>query len=790
VVFGPRKLIESFLLLGNMTSNAVVAGRVRAIQIGAIRRYTPWMMGANIVNSLAVMAVFWGGPSQTLVVGWAATVCLLAAYMGFSWWQGRHSPLRLTASLRGIRFAVTYATLLGAIWGSLPAIFYSAADPNQKLVLISVIAGMACGSGFALATVTPAALMFAGMVSIGGMIALITAPSFASALIFILYACFISVILKSSLSLAATVTERVLAQVDSEEQRDVVSLLLNDFEQDASDWLWSIDKDLRLKHVSARYCDLVGKSESDLIGRDVGECLPTAPLESCTADEKYALKVLNRHLGKHEGFRDLDVPVELNGVRMLWSFTARPALTATGEFDGFRGVGRDVTAAREARRKIEHMAKYDALTGLPNRTLLREDIDRALSRLDRRGETFALLLLDLDHFKMINDTQGHPVGDALLIKVGEALKGLVREHDTVARLGGDEFAIILTMLETPKEAANFAERITKALSKPFNLGVCDAMIGVSIGIAYAPIDGTDADTLVRHSDLALYKAKNDGRGGYSFFEQEMDAAARRRHQLEVELRLAIENGGLQLYYQPQVHAATRRLISFEALVRWNHPTLGMLSPVEFIPLAEEVGLIQPLGAWVLAEACREAMYWPENIRIAVNLSPIQFRSPSLFDQVRTVLLKTGLNPDRLELEITESLLMDNTGLVESTLAALKGLGVRIALDDFGTGYSSLSYLRKYQFDKIKIDRSFVENIDSEPDSLAIVDAIIRLARDLRMSLTVEGVETDAQLTSLRSRGCEHIQGFLISKPAPANEIERFLHEERQESRAFAMKGLS
>ncbi|MGL4637863.1 MAG: EAL domain-containing protein [Beijerinckiaceae bacterium] len=547
---------------------------------------------------------------------------------------------------------------------------------------------------------------------------------------------------------------------------------------------------MKLKHISARYCDLIGKTEGELIGRDVRNCIPIAPLETCSSSDKHGLKLLNQHFLRRKAFRDFDIPINLKGVRMLWSFTARPLLNAVGEFDGFRGVGRDVTAERESRRKIEHMAKYDALTGLANRTLLREELEQALSRLDRRGEKFALLLLDLDNFKVVNDTQGHPAGDALLVKVAEELKGLVRDHDTVARLGGDEFAIILTMLDSPKEAAHFAERITEALTKPFNLDVCEAMIGVSIGISYAPLDGRDADTLVRHADLALYKSKNDGKGGYSLFDQEMDAAARRRRQLEVELRLAIENGGLQLYYQAQVHAETRRLTGFEALVRWNHPTLGTLSPAEFIPLAEEVGLIQPLGAWVLAEACHEAVKWPENIRIAVNLSPVQFLSPSLFDQVRNVLTTTGLTPDRLELEITESLLMDNTGLVKATLASLKGLGVRIALDDFGTGYSSLSYLRKYRFDKLKIDRSFVRNIDADPDALAIVDTIIRLARDLRMSLTVEGVETEAQFSALLSCGCENIQGFLISKPLPVSEIKPFLQAERALTSQRDMKAVA
>jgi diguanylate cyclase (GGDEF)-like protein len=769
-------LLTRFVRLGSNGVNPAIASRVRAVQLDAVRRYTPWMLVANQVNACVALAAFWDHALFAVVLAWFAVVTFLVAVIGCSWWQGRNEPARQFASIRGIQRSVIYAIMLGCIWGALPVMLYGVADGDQRIILIAVVSGMMGGGGITLATIAPASIAFAVSVSIGAGIATALMSWSMALMVGTLCGCYLVIIVRSTLSVSRTMTERIVAQIDSEEQNAVVGLLLNDFEANASDWLWSTDKDLLLNHVSARYCQLLGRREDELLGTSFLDSLPLLPASRCTSEESDILARLDAMFAARKPFRDFEAPMMLGETRLEWSLTAKPLVDSSGAFAGYRGVGRDVTTAGEARRKIERMARIDALTGLPNRLSMREDLAAALLRLDRRNEPFALLLLDLDHFKNINDTQGHPVGDALLVQVASRLTALAREHDTVARLGGDEFAIVLTMLETPKEAANFCESVIASIGKPFELETGSVSIGVSIGIAYAPVDGTDPDQLTRHADLALYRAKHEGRGGLRFFEPAMDAAARRRHRLERELRAAINEGTLQLHYQPQVNALTRRLTGFEALVRWDHPELGMLSPMEFIPLAEEVGLIQPLGAWVLTEACRQALTWPGHVMVAVNLSPVQFRSPQLFVQVQKILASTGLAPERLELEVTESLLLDSSGLVESTLKALKALGVKIALDDFGTGYSSLSYLRKYSFDRIKIDRSFVQDIESEPDSLAIVEAVIRLAKDLRMSLTVEGVETDAQLSSLQSRGCEEIQGYLIARPAPVSELSRFLND--------------
>jgi diguanylate cyclase (GGDEF)-like protein len=769
-----RQFFDRFLTLGvppNVSEE--LRGHLRAGQIVTITMYTPWMMAANILNALAVLFMFHGHPHVMRAGTWATCIIGISGYVLFRCFKGRKRPKPVSVSLNAIRRAVVNAVLLGGLWGAMVPLLYPIGDHGAQLVMICVIAGMLCGSGFALATVPPAATAFSGGIALGVVWALLLTPSFASLLILAMSVTYVAIISVSSHALARLLMARMVAEEESREQRDVIGLLLNDFAESASDWLWTLDDKLCVTQVSVRLSDITGRPQESYLGRPVSECIPLAKATTCTEQEIDDIRRLRQMLRDRVAFKDHRVPVVVNGQRCIWSFTAKPVYRDDGSFAGYRGVGRDLTEELAAQASIEQLAKYDVLTGLPNRALFKHELGQALDRFGRYQEKFAVLMLDLDHFKAINDTQGHAEGDILLVNVAERLKGLVREIDTVARLGGDEFAIILTAMERPQEAANLAEQIGGELSRAFKLNSSEAMIGVSIGIAVVHTDGADGETLLRHADLALYRSKGEGRGTYHFFEQEMDAAARRRHRLETDLRLGLQRGELELYFQPLVDATSRQVNTFEALVRWNHPEFGMMSPIDFIPLAEEVGLIQPLGAWVIRQACLEALNWPSDIRVAVNLSPVQFRSPSLFTQIKRALDETGLAPDRLEVEITESLLLDANPTVLAMLDALRQLGVRVALDDFGSGYSSLSYLRKFRFDKIKIDRSFVNDIETDVECQAIMDTLIRLARDLKMSLVVEGVETESQLQSLRERGCTQVQGYLIARPGPASTLNAF-----------------
>jgi diguanylate cyclase (GGDEF)-like protein/PAS domain S-box-containing protein len=439
----------------------------------------------------------------------------------------------------------------------------------------------------------------------------------------------------------------------------------------------------------------------------------------------------------------------------------------------------DVTERKAAEARIAHMAHHDALTDLPNRVLFRQRMADVLSQRSRSGNLIGTLCIDLDNFKLVNDTLGHPIGDGLLQDVAARIERVLRQRDTAARLGGDEFAVLVPEMKSPQELAVLAQRLIDVISEPYVIEGHMVTVGSTIGIAVAPTDGDDADHLLRNADLALYRAKAAGRSTFRFFEPEMDAQAQTRRQLEIDLRAALAMEKLEVHYQPLVDLATKDVVGFEALLRWPHPERGYIPPSEFVPLAEETGLIAPLGNFVLLRACADATAWPEHIKLAVNLSPMQFRVGNVFTTVSGALAVTGLAPDRLDLEITESVLLDRTDHVIAHLHALRALGVRISMDDFGTGYSSLSYLRAFPFDKIKIDRSFVRDLPNNRHTLAIVRAILGLAAGLDMKVVAEGIETQADLACLAAEGCKEGQGFLFSEARPQDEVLKLLAEAPQ-----------
>ncbi|MDX2205465.1 MAG: EAL domain-containing protein [Hyphomicrobiaceae bacterium] len=433
----------------------------------------------------------------------------------------------------------------------------------------------------------------------------------------------------------------------------------------------------------------------------------------------------------------------------------------------------DVTDRKKADAQIAHMAKHDTLTGLPNRLFLRERLERA-TRCVGEGHALAVHCLDLDRFKTVNDTLGHPMGDALLCEVSARLQACIRGTDSVARLGGDEFAVVQAGIADPGQAAALAERLIAVLSEPFEINGHRIVIGASVGIAVATLQGADGELLLKNADLALYCSKSEGRGRYRFFEAEMDARIQARRVLEFDLSNALALEQFELYYQPLVDLKSNRVVAMEALLRWRHPVRGFISPMEFIPIAEEIGMIESIGLWVLRQACLEAAKWPDEVGVSVNLSPHQFKSGTLAFDVAAALATSGLPASRLELEITESALMQNTETTLATLAKIRDLGVKVAMDDFGTGYSSLSYLHAFPFDKIKIDKCFVQNLSDKPDSGHILRAVVGLGTSLRMITTAEGVETEAQLLQLREEGCTQVQGYYFSPPRPADEVDALL----------------
>jgi diguanylate cyclase (GGDEF)-like protein len=553
---------------------------------------------------------------------------------------------------------------------------------------------------------------------------------------------------------------------DGEQQR-LLDTVLNNMSQG----VLMFDRDTCLVFCNHRYIEMYGLS-ADVVRpgymlRDLLE-LRKAAGTFAGDSEPYIANLLH---AVAEG-RTTNIVVEAGDGR-VFSIVSKPMPGG-----GWLATHEDITERQRAEARIAHMARHDALTDLPNRTLLRERLEYELKR-SKRGQCLAVLCLDLDHFKSVNDTLGHPIGDELLKVVAERLRRCTRDHDTIARLGGDEFAIIMTAMDQPTDAAVLARRIRDSITKPYELDGHQIVADISIGISVAPLDAVEPDQLLKNADMALYGAKADGRGAYRFFEAEMDAKMQQRRELEMDLRKALVNGEFELYYQPLVDPQSNDINGFEALLRWNHPARGLISPAQFVPIAEETGLIIPLGEWVLRRACEETAHWPGDLKVAVNLSPSQLKSRNLVQVVVSALANSGMAATRLQLEITESVLMQNTFSTLATLHQLRELGVQIAMDDFGTGYSSLSYLRSFPFDKIKIDRSFINDLSNGAEPLAIVRAIASLAKSLSMISTAEGVETEQQLEKLVAVGCTEMQGHIFSQARPAEEIVRlFLAEEK------------
>ncbi len=552
--------------------------------------------------------------------------------------------------------------------------------------------------------------------------------------------------------------------------------LLNEFERSGQGWFWETDRGGAITYISDTLAEGLGKRADELIGLPMGSLVQPSEGEG----EAEGKRTLGFHLSARSAFSEIAVRAAIEHEERWWSISGRPVLSEHGQFLGFRGSGADLTEMRRSQAEVSRLARFDALTGLANRVQMLATLEQSIVDPLGRPQACALFILDLDRFKQVNDTMGHPAGDSLLRQVSQRLTRSAGPQAKVGRLGGDEFQIVLPGQIDRAELAKLAETIIHAVSQPYVIDGTQVVIGVSIGIALAPDDGDNADMLIRNADLALYKAKGNGRGVFRFYSQDLHADAEDRRQLEQELRHAISTGGLHLEYQPVVETTTERIIGFESLVRWHHPTRGEISPSTFIPVAEEAGLIAQVGEWVLRTACDNAARWPDGVRVAVNVSAIQFVNPSFPGQVANALARSGLRPEQLELEITESVFLDESHDCDIIFQRLKGLGVRLALDDFGTGYSSLGYLKTAPIDKIKIDQSFVRGAAIKGSrNGAIVKAIVGLAEALSMDTTAEGAETLDELELIRALGCSHIQGFVYGRPERGEAvIERFARGER------------
>ncbi|ATY31941.1 putative bifunctional diguanylate cyclase/phosphodiesterase [Sphingomonas psychrotolerans] len=760
-----RPRIDARALLGLYDpADTIDWGPIRAAQLHAGSQLALFMLAANVVGASLITMLLAPLVPLWQLASWSAVVAAVACAVAFRR-LAKHHRDAVTGSLKDVRETVLDGISLGAIWSIPPLAFGHAADADAVLGLWVVLSLLMTASAVAMAALPLATIAFVAIVgaAVATMLALSGPPVLAATAALFTTLLAIATFGRGRALVVIRANEMALAERD-----ETVSLLLREFEDSGSDWLWEIDAQRRVARANPRFAVSLGADPKTINGTPFLQVLAGPTWE----DGNFApgLRELAERLKARDPFRDLLLPVYVNHDERWWEMSASPRYDERGAFIGFRGVGSDVTEARRSADKINHMARFDTLTGLPNRLLINETLSRAMADADKWGSRCAFMMIDLDRFKAVNDTLGHPVGDRLLGRVSERLRLLITENEMIGRLGGDEFAVVVRDATDTQRTEQLAQTIIDSLSQPYEVDQHTLYIGASVGLAVGPRDGRTAEMLIRSADLALYRSKDAGGGVFHSYEPQLHMAAEERRVLEIALRSAVENSEMHLTYQPVVVAATGQLTGFEALLRWTHPQFGNVSPVKFVPLAEEARLIAPIGEWVLRTACDEAARWDIPVRIAVNVSPEQLHNPAFVSVVAQALAQSGLPPERLELEVTESVFMREGTVAIEVLEKILDLGVRLSLDDFGTGYSSLGYLAHTRFSSIKIDRSFVQGASKgTKEAIAIIRAVVALADSLGMATTAEGVETEEEHLMVQQLGCSKVQGYYFGRPLPVHE---------------------
>jgi len=735
----------------------------------------------HFLSVAMIAAGFFRQASSSALAGWSAAVVAVALHRlwlgtGSNAKAGRRDPQKLIRNLDLNAGALAVLIAGGIIW------LMPLGGAMHQVLLAIVATTSTAAAAYTMRTLHKGAIAYTAILTaalIGSLAIRGTPEALAAAVL-----AGASGILLSRMALVAHAlfVTRIVRERELSGSVDTVRMLLNDFEDHGSDWLFELDRDDRVLGASKRFAETLDLTSETLNGRRLITLFADTPERDALID----------HLGNRRGFRGLSLPLVPagNGAQRWWSLSGRPCAPGANSVVSYRGVISDVSSEKQAEERVRHMAHYDGLTGLPNRLMFGASLNRMLAQgiLSSRA---VVMVIDIDHFKSINDAMGHPIGDHFLKAASNRLidcvakSGLGGEGQIIARLGGDEFAILMAGEDAADHAIRLSQTIIDRMSQPFLVQDQPIQSGVSIGLAISPFDGEDGDELLRSAGLALQRAKQEGRGCWERFETGLDVAVRQRHALERDLRTALGRDEMQLHYQPLVDIQSGKHVGFEALLRWQNAERGMVMPDDFIPIAEETGLIVPLGEWVIRSAMREAAQWQEPLTIAVNVSPVQMRSPNLLPTIMNSLAETGIDPSRFEVEITEGVLLNDSEANMAVLHRMHDLGIRIALDDFGTGYASLNYLRTFPFDKIKIDRSFVNDLDTREDARAIVSAVIALAHNLGMVTLAEGVEHDAQLAELKLEGCGQVQGWLFGKAMPVEHFEELRPAKKLKGRRAA-----
>lgn len=735
---------------------------LRAQQMNSMSRITNVIILSNVLNIIAILCMFLNYGQVHFLTAWS--VCGLIINIGA--WLKYRQFLRIDPNRRSNRRAITDFTRVsicnGLLWGLAPLVVLGTADVQGQLVMGVISAGMMFAGGFLLSRIPMAAIYYIVPAGLGLATALMlqTGPKYAILSILMVY--YLMVLLVAVAWTHRQFVEQYLGRAAIQEQSELIGLLLRDFEESTSDLLWQTDASGVLQEIP-----MIGEGREPAWSKN--DALHRGAVFTEVFHPGEARDALEAAIKAEGAFRDLVVPIRSgDGELRWWSVTGKPVIEQ-GQFCGFRGVAADVTQSKKIEDRIAHMAHFDGLTGLPNRITLQERIESLLRRPPAPPVCRALLMLDLDSFKWVNDTLGHPAGDELLRQVAARIRSLSAPGDLIARLGGDEFAMVVERRNV-HDLHGFLDQFASEMGQLYDVWGSTANSSASIGVRLFDPSIRDSRTMFRQADLALYQAKHLGKAKWCMFDDELEQRAQARLDIQEELQRAMDRNELRIHFQPIVDARTHQTVACETLLRWQHPDRGLVYPGEFIEQAEENGLITRMGEWVIRAALAEATRLPEHVRICVNISPVQVHSASLASTIVNAIAANNLDPSRLELEITETALMSNTEFTLRRLHQLRSLGVRIALDDFGTGYSSLSHLRSFPFDRIKIDRSFVSDIETRADSQAITRSMVGLATSLGMQCTAEGVETGLQAEYLSKLGCEELQGYFFSHAHPLEQL--------------------
>jgi diguanylate cyclase (GGDEF)-like protein/PAS domain S-box-containing protein len=738
--------------------------RLRGLQYSCLPRAMLSRLCAQGLAALATASLFIGSVHFLAILAWVVGLGS-TLYYGTKIDTSLADADRRRMSSEEVNRQTVSSIVNALVWVVPIAMAILFVNAETQLKLWTVLAMLMTASAILLPGVPMGTLMFTGIVGGAAVVSFLVAGAFDMALVAL---AFVLTVCLGAIEGARRFLETKVAEAGMVEKSEVVSLLLREYEEGEADWLWQIDTARRVRGVSPRFAFALGRSPEEIDGQPFIQLIAGSAWD--TGQFPSSLHDLAERLKRRESFSNLLVRVTIAGRQRWWELSGTPKLDEHGNFDGFRGVGSDVTQARESSDKIAYLARYDTLTGLPNRMMLNETLADALKYAEQWRTRCAFLMIDLDRFKAVNDTLGHLVGDQLLAKVSDRLKEQMSENEICGRLGGDEFAVVIRDASDLNRVNLVAQRVIERLSQPYEVDHHTLYVGASIGSAIGPRDGNTVETLMRNADLALYRSKDTGGNAHYTYEPSLHAHAEERRKLEFSLRRALDRNEMLLHYQPVVDAESERIMSFEALIRWNSSEHGFVSPGKFIPLAEDTRLIVPIGEWVLQEACQEAANWPSDTKVAVNVSGEQLLDSNFVASVVGALTSSGLPAHRLEVEVTESIFLRDATQARAALEKVMALGCGVALDDFGTGYSSLGYLRRLRFSTIKVDRSFVQGAATgNPESLAIIRAVVAMADSLEMSTTAEGVETEAELAVVRELGCRKIQGFYFGRPMPANE---------------------